>query len=62
MVCGASSIAIGIFLVAFGIGLQWFIFPAVLEWAVYDQLDLREGTQGWDAWVGYQKHRSLDSI
>eukprot|EP00095_Tigriopus_kingsejongensis_P004509 maker-scaffold427_size174323-snap-gene-0.42 protein:Tk04509 transcript:maker-scaffold427_size174323-snap-gene-0.42-mRNA-1 annotation:"hypothetical protein DAPPUDRAFT_326408" len=51
LVGGASSVVAGIILVVFGACLQWVIFPIVLEDQLYKQLDLREGTEGYKAWL-----------
>ena len=51
VICGVSSAFIGVFLIIFGISFKWFIFPPVLEGVIRANLELKEGTQGWDAWV-----------
>lgn len=51
LVGGSVAIVVGICLVVLGGCLNWVIFPAVVEYEVYKNLDLREGTEGWKAWV-----------
>ena len=51
LICGSTSIAVGIFLVVLGCVVQWVIFPVALEAILLKELELDEGTDAYDAWV-----------
>lgn len=44
-------IALGLILFALGFAVKFAIFPAVLQDQIYANLDLSEGTEGYDAFV-----------
>lgn len=46
-----AFISLGVILFTLGIVVKFSLFPAILEAQVYDNLDIREGTEGYDAFV-----------
>ena len=49
--CGAALTVLGLVLVAVGISLKWAIFPKLLEDQVYENIKLKDGTEGYNAFV-----------
>ena len=46
-----AFISLGVILFTLGVVVKFSLFPAILEAQVYDNLDIREGTEGYDAFV-----------
>ena len=55
MICGSCSILFGIFLIIFGVSVKYIITDQVVQSQIYLNLDLKEGTETWDAWVRTDK-------
>ena len=51
LVCGCASIAIGFVLIVVGVLAKYVIVDIVVEEQAYLSLDLKEGTEQYDAWV-----------
>ena len=50
-VCGGILSVFGIALFVIGIALKWAIFPKLVEDQVYENLKLKDGSEGWKAFV-----------
>ena len=46
-----ALITIGAVFFTLGLVVKFSLFPAILEAQVYDNLNIKEGTEGWDAFV-----------
>ena len=49
--CGGILAVFGIALFVIGIALKWAIFPKLVEDQVYENLKLKDGSEGWKAFV-----------
>ena len=45
------SVGLGLILVILGVVVKYSLFPTLLESQIYDNLDLRDGTEAFDAFV-----------
>ena len=46
-----ALISLGVLLFTLGFVVKFSLFPAILEAQVYENLEIKEGTEGWDAFV-----------
>ena len=58
-------ITLGVVFFSLGLVVKFSLFPALLEAQVYENLNIKEGTEGWDAFVEppvpvYMKFRLVD--
>ena len=49
------SVGLGLILVILGVVVKYSLFPTLLESQIYDNLDLRDGTEAYDAFVSKKK-------
>ena len=49
--CVQNFISLGVILFTLGLVVKFSLFPAILEAQVYEHLDIREGTEGYDIFV-----------
>ena len=49
--CGGILAVLGLALFVIGISLKWAIFPKLVEDQVYENLKLKDGSEGWKAFV-----------
>ncbi len=54
LVCASCSLIVGVVLLLGGILTIWVLFPVATEVLIYESIDLKEGSDAWDAWVWFE--------
>ena len=49
------SVGLGLILVILGVVVKYSLFPTLLQSQIYDNLDLRDGTEAFDAFVSKRR-------
>lgn len=53
--CALASCSCGAVILVVAAIVELVVYPAVLKQLVYDNMDLRPGTQGWDNWASVEQ-------